>query len=49
MNLGGAKDRPALEEMWNDAQAIMKGESSKPREMYSKTSLMTGLREKIRG
>ena len=49
MNLGGAKDRPSLDEIWKDAQSIMRGDSSKPRETYSKQTMMTGLREKLLG
>lgn len=49
MNMGGAKDRPALDEIWADAQSIAKGDLSKPRETYSKLTMMSGLRQKILG
>ena len=49
MNLGGAKDRPALDEIWKDVQSIKKGDKSKPREVYSKMGMVTGLREQLFG
>ena len=48
MNLGGAKDRPLLNEVWDNAQAKMAGKPP----VHAKISLMSlasGLLQKIRG
>ena len=48
MNLGGAKDRPLLNEVWDNAQAKMAGKPP----VHVKIGLMSlasGLLQKIRG
>ena len=49
MNLGGAKDRVVLSEVWEDVQKMLRGESSAPRAVYSRTSFFTGIRQKLFG
>lgn len=49
MNLGGAKDRPLLGEVWEDVQKMLEDTSHKPRQNYTKTTLSVGLKQKIFG
>ena len=48
MNLKGAKDRPSLSEIWENAEAQMLGKP-KVHEKYSLQSLTSGLRQAIMG
>ena len=48
MNLKGAKDRPALSEVWDNAEAQMLGKS-KVHEKYTLQSFTTGIRQAIMG
>ena len=48
MNLQGAKDRPALIEVWENAEAQMLGKP-KVHEKYSLQSFTAGIRQAIMG
>lgn len=48
MNLGGAKDRPNLDQVWENVQAKLLGATVKHSE-YSKMALSAGLSQKIWG
>ena len=49
MNLGGAKDRVDLDEVWQDLQGLLRGDISKPRENYSKQSILRLLKKLVFG
>ncbi len=48
MNLGGAKDRPDLKQMWENVQAQVKGQAV-VHEKYNLQGTMSVLREKLFG
>ena len=48
MNLKGAKDRPSLSEIWENAEAQMLGKP-KVHEKYSLQGFTTGIRQAIMG
>jgi hypothetical protein len=48
MNLGGAKDRPLLNEVWDNVHAEMEGKP-KVHSTLSFTGLLTGLKHLISG
>ena len=48
MNLGGAKDRPSLNEVWENAEAKMNGRSE-PHKVIPLLSFLQGIRQKIFG
>ncbi|KPI35343.1 uncharacterized protein AB675_9975 [Cyphellophora attinorum] len=49
MNLGGAKDRPSLSEIWEDVQLKLNGQSPKIRKSYTKQSFFQVIGAKIAG
>lgn len=49
MNLGGAKDRVALGEVWEDVQAMLNEKGKGPRASYTKQSLFAGVRQCVLG
>jgi hypothetical protein len=48
MNLGGAKDRPALEEVWENVRAKLDGKEV-VHKSYSLQSFLAVIREKVFG
>ncbi|KAF2484525.1 hypothetical protein BDY17DRAFT_295813 [Neohortaea acidophila] len=49
MNLGGAKDRVSLQEVWEDVQGILTGDKTSMRTHFSRQSLSAGLKQKMFG
>ena len=48
MNLGGAKDRPDLSQVWDNVQAKLAGKPA-VHDKYSLTTMAVGLKQKIFG
>ena len=48
MNLGGAKDRPSLNEVWENAEAKMNGKPE-PHKVIPLLSLLQGIGQKMFG
>jgi hypothetical protein len=48
MNLGGATDRPMLDEVWLNVQSQLKGEGATVK-TYSKLGILRLIRQKLRG
>ena len=48
MNLGGAKDRPVLPQVWDNVQAKLEGKAPVHSEP-AKTGLLTGLKQQFFG
>ncbi len=49
MNLGGAKDRPALQEIWEDVEKLRADENYKARTQYHKQGFLGVMSKHILG
>ena len=49
MNLGGAKDRPVLEQVWDNVLAKLEGKAEPVHKEVGRTGLLTGLKQKVFG
>lgn len=49
MNLGGAKDRPSIVQIWQDVEAEMKGNKSVYGGVYEKQTFFQGIGMKLFG
>ncbi|KAK4496643.1 hypothetical protein PRZ48_012625 [Zasmidium cellare] len=48
-NLGGAKDRPLLEEVWRDVEAVVQGREKVVKGVYGKQTFFQGIGMKLFG